>query len=174
MTMSDQERIAMQRRTIDEHIKGENEHDWVRVYDTFLKDERAYYDVVPFSIRYPGIRGVQDFYEIIEAAIPDFRVVVTGEYDTPGASVREVTITGTHRGEYCGVVPQGRPVSVEVAAFYVFGEGDESGKLLAERIYYDNETLLQQMRGEQNALSGVGLASASGLSLDDPGGDLSA
>lgn len=84
-----------------------------------MKDERAYYDVVPLSIRYPGFRGVQDFYQIIEAAIPDFRVVVTGEYDTLG---------------------------------------DESGRLLAERIYYDNETLLRQMRGEENAMTGVGLA----------------
>jgi predicted ester cyclase len=158
MAMTDEERIAAQCRTIDEHIRGENEHDWARVYGTFLKDERAYYDVVPLSIRYPGFRGVQDFYQIIEAAIPDFRVVVTGEYDTPGASVREVTIMGTHHGEYCGVAPQGRPVSVEVAAFYLFGEGDESGRLLAERIYYDNETLLRQMRGEENAMTGVGLA----------------
>ncbi|MFC0109247.1 ester cyclase [Kibdelosporangium aridum] len=158
MAMTDQERIAAQRRTIDEHVRGENEHDWARVYETFLKDERAYYDVVPFSTRYPGFQGVQDFYQIIEAAIPDFRVIVTGEYDTLGASVREVTISGTHRGEYCGVAPQGLPVSVEVAAFYLFGEGDESSKLVAERIYYDNETLLRQMRGEENAMSGVGLA----------------
>lgn len=153
MAMTDQARIAAQRRTIDEHLKGENAHDWARVYDTFLKDERAYYDVIPFNTRYPGFQGVQDFYQIIEAAIPDFRVAVTGEYDTPGASVREVTITGTHRGEYCGLAPQGRPVSVEVAAFYLFGDGDESAKLLGERIYYDNETLLRQMRGEENAMT---------------------
>ncbi|ONI92625.1 hypothetical protein ALI22I_02850 [Saccharothrix sp. ALI-22-I] len=158
MTMTDQERIAAQRRTIDEHIKGENEHDWARVYGTFLKDDRAYYDVVPLSTSFPGFQGVQDFYQLIEAAIPDFRVIVTGEYDTPGASVREVTIAGTHRGEYCGVMPQGRPVSVEVAAFYLFGDGDESAKLVAERVYYDNETLLGQMRGEENASTGMGLA----------------
>ena len=154
MAMTDRARIAVQRRTSDEHLKGENAHDWARVYDTFLKDERAYYDVVPFSTRYPGFQGVQDFYQIIETAIPDFRVVVTGEYDTPGASVREVTITGTHRGEYCGLAPQGRPVSVQVAAFYLFGDGDESAKLLGERIYYDNETLLRQMQGEENAVTG--------------------
>jgi len=157
MISTDQERIAAQRRTVEEHIKGENDHDWARVYETFLKDERAYYDVVPLSTSFPGFQGVQDFYQIIEAAIPDFRVIVTAEYDTPGASVREVTIAGTHRGEYCGVTPQGRPVSVEVAAFYVFGDGDEAGKLVAERVYYDNETLLRQMRGEENALTGVGL-----------------
>ena len=158
MTLTDYERIVAQRRTIDEHIKGENEHNWTRVYDTFLTDERAYYDVVPLSTRFPGFRGVQDFYQLIEAAIPDFRVVVTGEYDTPGASVREVTIIGTHLGEYCGVAPRGLPVSVEVAAFYLFGDGDESGKLVAERVYYDNETLLGQMRGEQDARTGVGLS----------------
>lgn len=35
MAMTDEERIAAQRRTIDEHIRGENEHDWARVYGTF-------------------------------------------------------------------------------------------------------------------------------------------
>lgn len=157
MAMSDAQRIEAQRRTIAEHIEAENAHDWPRVYGTFVQDEHAFYDVVPLSTRYAGFTGVQDFYRILDDAIPDFQVTVNAEYDSPGASVREVTIDGTHRGEYCGELPSGRPVSFELAAFYIF-RPEEPGKLLAERIYFDNETVLRQMRGEENAPAGIGLA----------------
>ena len=35
----------------------------------------------------------------------------------------------------------------------MFGSGENSGKLLAERIYFDNDTVLQQIRGMQEASS---------------------
>ena len=41
-----------------------------------------------------------------------------------------------------------------VGTIFVFGSGENSGKLLAERIYFDNDTVLQQIRGTQEA-SGV-------------------
>ncbi|MEV0697134.1 ester cyclase [Saccharopolyspora sp. NPDC050389] len=159
MATSDGQRIELQRQTIAEHIDAENAHDWSRVYGTFIQDEHAYYDVVPLSTRYAGFEGVQDFYQILETAVPDFRVTVNAEYDTPGSSVREVTVSGTHLGDYCGVRPTGQRVSFELAAFYLF-RSDDAGKLLAERIYFDNETVLRQMRGEENAPIGIGLAHA--------------
>ncbi len=157
MTLTDEHVIKLQRETIDEHISSENDHDWDRVYETFIRDERAFYDVIPFATCFSGFQGVQDFYQAFETAIPDFHIVVSGEYDTPGTSIREVTITGTHRGEFAGVEPKGLPISIELCALYVFGKGDEAGKLLAERIYFDTETLLRQMRGEEGPV-GVGLA----------------
>jgi hypothetical protein len=45
-----------------------------------------------------------------------------------------------------------------VAAYYLFGKGEEAGKLTAERVCYDNDTMLRQMRGEVGAPTGVGLA----------------
>ena len=124
---------------------------------SLFKTEKAYYDVVPLSTRYKGISGVRDFYKAISDALPDFQVVPTDEYDVPGCSVREVTVTGTHRSEYCGLKASGCPVRFEVAVFFIF---DQDGKLVAERIYFDNETVLQQMRGEKDAPSGIGLLRA--------------
>ena len=49
MALSDQERIEAQRETVRQHIAGENDHDWQRVWDTFIQDERAYYDVGPLA-----------------------------------------------------------------------------------------------------------------------------
>jgi hypothetical protein len=157
-----QDIIQLQRATVAEHFRAENAHDWAAVHETFVQSDRAYYDVMPLSTRYRGISGVRDFYKAIGEALPDFQVVPTAEYDVPGCSIREVTCTGTHRNEYCGLKPSGCPVRFEVAVFFIFDEEKEPGRLLAERIYFDNETVLQQMRGQKNAPTGVGLLKTTG------------
>ena len=153
-----QDIIQLQRATVEEHIRAENAKDWEGVYNTFVQSEAAYYDVVPLATRFQGIAGVKGFYQAINAAFPDFQITVTGEYDTPGCSIREVTISGTHQGEYSGVPASGRGVEFELAAFYLFGEGENAGKLLSERIYFDNELLMRQIRGQVDAPTKIGLA----------------
>jgi predicted ester cyclase len=145
--------IRIQRETVDEHIRHENAKNWSGVYDTFVHDETAFYDVVPFNTRFPGFAGVKGFYEAANAAFPDFKIDVWGEYDSPGCSVREVTFSGTHTGEWCGVPGTGRHIRVQLAAMYVFGTGEQAGKLLAERIYFDNDTVMRQIRSEMDAAS---------------------
>jgi predicted ester cyclase len=147
--------IRAQRATVDEHIRRENGKSWSGVYDTFVQDESAFYDVVPFNIRYPGFSGVKDFYQAANAAFPDFDTTVWGEYDMPGCSVREVTISGTHKGDWCGIPGTGRRVRWQLAGFFLFGTGQQAGKLLAERIYFDNETIMRQLRGEMDEASVV-------------------
>jgi steroid delta-isomerase-like uncharacterized protein len=139
--------IERQRGIVAEHIRGENDHDWPAVYDTFVQDARAYYDVVPLGTRFKGIEGVRGFYQSIAAAVPDLRIEVISAYDVLGCSVREIVITGTHKGEFAGVKPLGNAIRIEMAAFYTFDEG--SFKLISERIYYDQASLLEQMQGSK-------------------------
>ena len=141
--------IERQRDIVARHIRGENEHDWAAVYDTFVQDERAHYDVVPLGAVFKGIEGVRGFYQTIAAALPDLRIEVKSEYDVPGCSIREVVITGTHLGDFAGVKPLGNSVRIEMAAFYMFDAA--SGKLIAEKIYYDQASALQQMQGVQKS-----------------------
>ncbi|HEY2921220.1 MAG TPA: ester cyclase [Candidatus Binatia bacterium] len=156
--------IERQRATIAEHLRAENAKEWAAVYDTFIQSENAYFDVVPLSTRFKGISGVKDFYQLVHAALPDFQIKITSQFDTPGCSILELTLAGTHQGEYCGVPASGNSVSFEVAIFYLFGAGSEADKLVAERVYFDNEMLLRQMRGEENAPTGIGLANIAGQS----------
>jgi hypothetical protein len=86
--------VERQRAIVAEHIRGENEHNWSAVYDTFVQDERAHYDVVPMGTSFKGIEGVRGFYLAIAAALPDLHIEVTAEYDVPGCSIREVVIRG--------------------------------------------------------------------------------
>ena len=76
-----------------------------------------------------------------------------GEFDTPGCSIREVTISGTHKGDWCGVAGTGKPVKFHLAGLFLFGKGENSGKLVAERIYFDNETVMQQINGKLDVAS---------------------
>jgi len=43
----------------------------------------------------------------------------------------------------------------QLAGFFLFGTGQQAGKLLAERIYFDNETIMRQLRGEMDEASVV-------------------
>jgi predicted ester cyclase len=140
--------IKLQRKTIDQHVFAENAHDWERVYDTFVQDESvAFYDVIPLHTQFSGLTGVKDFYQAAQQAFPDFRIEVWSESDAPGCSLREVTLSGTHKGDWCGLAGTGRKVKFHLAGVFLFGSGEQAGKIVAERIYFDNETVLQQING---------------------------
>jgi len=141
--------IERQREIVAKQIRGENEHDWPAVYDTFVQDDRAHYEVVPLGTVFKGIAGVRGFYQSIAAALPDLQIEVLSEYDVPGCSIREVVITGTHRGEFAGVKPLGNMIRIDMAAFYTFDAA--SGKLISEKIYYDQASVLEQMQGKQRS-----------------------
>ena len=74
--------IELQRKIVATHIRGENEHDWAAVYDTFVQDDRAHYDVVPLGAVFKGIEGVRGFYQSIAAALPDLQIEVLSESTT--------------------------------------------------------------------------------------------
>src|SRR5262249_55202284 len=115
------------------------------VYDTFAHESAIH--AVPFHAEFDGLNGIKNFYQAVDTAFPDFKADIWGEYDTPGCSVREITVQGTHKGEWCGVAATGRRVKFHVAVLYLFGKDNASGKLLAERIYFDNETVMKQIQG---------------------------
>jgi len=104
---------------------------------------------VPLGTVFNGIEGVRGFYQSIAAALPDLRIEVLSEYDVPGCSIREVVITGTHTGEFAGVKPLGNTIRIDMAAFYTFDSA--SGKLISEKIYYDQASVLEQMQGRQRS-----------------------
>ena len=141
--------IPRQREIVARHIRGENEHDWPAVYDTFVQDDRAHYEVVPLGTVFKGIEGVRGFYQSIAAALPDLQIKVRSEYDVPGCSIREVVITGTHRGQFAGVKPLGNVIRIDMAAFYTFDAA--AGKLISEKIYYDQASVVEQMQGKQRS-----------------------
>ena len=149
VSLSPEALIELQRNTVAEHIKHEQVKDWAEVYRTFTPHaEDAYYDVVPFQTRFQKMQGVIDFYQAFIRGFPDFHITVHTEQDVPGVSIREAQITGTHKGEYGGIQATGRRVSIALMAYFLFDK--TTGHLNAERIYFDNNTILAQIRGEMS------------------------
>jgi hypothetical protein len=147
VTLSDRERIELQRKTVHEHLKAEADHEYELVNATFVQHPRAYYEIVPGGAHFDGPEGVRGFYELLDKVLPDLDVTVTHEYDVPGCSIRELTATGTHSFEFAGVPASKNFVSFEVCALYIFDE-EEPDLLLAERAYWDNDALIRQLKGE--------------------------
>ena len=142
--------IDLQRRVTHEHITSETEKRWRDTYSTFSQTEHAALDAMGIGARFAGIDAVKSFYEVFHAAFPDFTVTTLREYDMPGTSIREVMIRGTHRGEYCGQAATGRRVAIPLIGLFLFGSGENAGQLMVERVYWDNSTVLSQLRGESD------------------------
>ena len=142
-------RIERQRAIVAEHIRCENAHDWPAVYETFVQDDRAFYDVIPLKASFKGIEGVRQFYGTIARALPDLHIEVTAQYDAPSCTICETTISGTNLGPYLDMAASGNPIRFELAAFYLFDE--DCTKLVAERIYYDQASVIAQMQPAQAA-----------------------
>lgn len=146
-TWTDEQRIEAQRATVKRHMDAENTHEYDIVNKTFVQDDRAYYQVAAGGVSFEGIKGVEEFYELLDKVLPDLTWTVTHEYDVVGCSIREGTATGTHSFEFAGVPASGNFVSFEVCALYIFDE-EEPDKLIAERAYWDNDALIRQFKGE--------------------------
>jgi steroid delta-isomerase-like uncharacterized protein len=136
--------IERQRQKVNEHVDLENAHNWAAVVDTFDAGSPAF-TLMPAAATLSGKAGIASAYQILSTALPDVQVQVIGGFDVPGTSVREVVITGTHRGEYFGIPASGRRVNIEIACFFEF---DSESRLVVERVYFDNARLFAQMRGE--------------------------
>ena len=147
------ERLKRQHKIVAEHFSLENAHRWEEVVDTF-RSPNACFELVPAGARMSGKEGIAAAYHILSRALPDVQIRIVSQTDALGCSVREIVVTGTHGGEYLGIPPSERQVRVEMACFFLF---DDAGELETERVYFDNASLMAQMRGESKAARGVGL-----------------
>lgn len=147
-TMTDAERIAVQRAVTAAHIRGENHGDYDTVEGTFVQNGRSYFDCGPGGLHFDGVGGIKDWYSILSSLLPDLKIVVTNEYDSVGCCLREMTASGTHSLEFAGVPASGRRLEWEAIALYIF-DPEQPDKLIGERAYWDNDALIKQMKGEE-------------------------
>ena len=58
----------------------------------------------------PGVAGAKQFALALRRAFPDLCAIVEDEIAEGDTVVQRLTLSGTHRGEYCGLPPTGRRV----------------------------------------------------------------
>src|SRR5690242_11249819 len=90
-----------------------------------------------------GPQGFRDFYSAIRSAVPDARYEVDDLIAEDDRVVVRWRLLGTHKGDFRGIAPTGRPIALKGIAIYRV----ESGKLMERWVISDLHGLLEEIRG---------------------------
>jgi steroid delta-isomerase-like uncharacterized protein len=137
---SDAEINAAREAVVREHMDSENRLDFEATIATF---HRPRYELCPRGEIHDGEAAVREYYRETRAAFPDQRNRITALYSGEGAVIVEFVLEGTHQGGYRGLPATGRSFSCAMAAFFLFEPG--SRRISCERVYFDSNTILQQL-----------------------------
>jgi len=136
----DEARLKSRLALVEEHVRRENAHDLDGILATFGPD--ALYDDEPWDDHRRGRDEVRLYYKALLSAAADFQIEVHNRYAADGAVILEVTISGTHTGDWRGLPATGRKVSFPLCGIFTF---DSGGRILGEKIYYDRAGALKQL-----------------------------
>lgn len=125
---------------VEKHVQHENQHDLDGIMETFGED--AWYDVEPLDEHHDGRQGVRSYYEDLLRALPDLTIDVHKRHVTDEHVILEVTMSGTHTGEWRGLPGTGNKLDFKVCSVFAF---DDQDKIAGERIYYDRASILRQL-----------------------------
>jgi predicted ester cyclase len=110
------------------------------VVDELLADDFVEHD------EFPGIpqsrEGVKQFFEMSRAAFPDLTMRVLHVVEEGDVCVGHGLFEGTHEGEFMGVAPTGRRVSVPIADVVRF---DSDGRAVEHWGVTDTGMMMQQL-----------------------------
>ncbi|MBK0095629.1 ester cyclase [Erwinia sp. S63] len=67
----------------------------------------------------PGPEGFKPVLASFIAAFPDINIIVHDMLQEPGKAAVRAEITGTHQGEFLGIAPTGRRISVRLHEFHL-------------------------------------------------------
>lgn len=88
-----------------------------------------------------GRDAFESYLRDLRTGFPDWHVTVDETLAEDGVVMKEWTVTATHKGEYSGVPPTGRPIEISGMAKILI----ENGKVQEDRLYYDFHDLIEQL-----------------------------
>ena len=136
--MPSEELRAKRDRIVREHAEAENRHEFDVALDSF---HHPRYELMPTGEVIDGPEAVAAYYQETRAAFPDQRNRVIALHHGEDSVVMEIELTGTHLGGFRGLPPTGRSFSCRMAAIFDF----EEDRLVSERVYFDQATILRQL-----------------------------
>jgi steroid delta-isomerase-like uncharacterized protein len=134
---------------VREHMDSENRHEFDATLETF---EHPRYELIATGDVYDGTEEVAGYFEESRGAFPDQRNELLALHHAEDAVLVEAVIRGTHNGPLRNLPPTGKEYELPILAMFIF-EGD---KLLCERIYFDQTTVLRQLGIARDPLSLTG------------------
>jgi predicted ester cyclase len=97
-----------------------------------------------------GPQAFRNYYDAIRSAVPDARYEVDDLIAEGDKVVVRWRLLGTHKGEFRGIAPTGRPIELKGVAIYRV----ENGKLMERWVVSDLYGALKQIQGASSASHG--------------------
>ena len=129
---------AAREALVREHMDSENRHEFDATLATF---QHPRYELVATDEVYDGTEEMEHYFEETRRAFPDQRNELLALHHADDAVLVEAVVRGTHKGPLRNLPPTGREFELPILAIFVF-EGD---KLVCERVYFDQSTVLRQL-----------------------------
>jgi steroid delta-isomerase-like uncharacterized protein len=129
---------ARREALVREHMESENVHDFDTTLRTFAHPR---YELIATGETYDGEAQVSAYYAQTRAAFPDQRNELIALHHCEDAVIAEFDLLGTHLGPLRSLPATGRSFRCRMSAFFLF----EGERLVCERVYFDQATILLQL-----------------------------
>ena len=137
--MSLEENKAVVRRWFDEVISNGN----LSTVDLICMECHPGFVVLNGIVENPptGLEGVKELIKMFRTAFPDLRFEIEDQIAEGNKVVSRLNVHGTHQGDFQGIPPSGKHISVSGVSIWELADG----KLLQERVNWDALGLMQQL-----------------------------
>ena len=132
-----------------EHMESENRHEFDVTMETF---HHPRYELIGTGETHDGEAEVAAYFEETRAAFPDQRNELIAMHHADDAVIVEAMLYGTHDGSFRGLPPTGRKFEMPFCALFLF----DADRLVCERVYFDQNTVLRQLGIAHDPLSVTG------------------
>ena len=129
---------ARREAVVIEHMESENTHDYDVTMGTFSHPR---YEIVPTGDVFDGTERVLEYFAESRTAFPDQRNELIALHHAEQAVIAEFYLLGTHLGPLRSLPPTGRAFRCRMSAIFLFDED----RIVCERVYFDQATILRQL-----------------------------
>ena len=140
-TLPPEDVLRARERLVLDHFHDEVRQDWDATLSTF---PHPHYELIAQMTVHDGDGEVRGYYHDTRVAFPDQDHEIIAFRHSADAVIVEFWLLGTHLGPLGKIPPTGSKHRTRMTAYFIF---DEDEKLVTERIYFDQLTILKQLVG---------------------------